>query len=61
MATQAIPPVHDGSEPWFGFRSGLWNKEIDVRDFIQSNVTPYYGDEKFLAGPTERTGAVWAR
>jgi formate C-acetyltransferase len=61
MATQAIPPVHDGSEPWFGFRSGLWNKEIDVRDFIQSNVTPYYGDEKFLAGPTGRTEAVWAK
>jgi formate C-acetyltransferase len=61
MATQAVPPVHDGSEPWFGFNSGLWNKEIDVRDFIQSNVTPFYGDETFLAGPTARTKAVWAR
>jgi formate C-acetyltransferase len=61
MATQAAPQVHDGSEPWFGFRAGLWTKDIDVRDFIQSNVTPYYGDETFLAGPTGRTQAVWAK
>ena len=31
MATQAVPPVHDGTEPWFGFNSGLWNKEIDAQ------------------------------
>ncbi|HYJ51957.1 MAG TPA: formate C-acetyltransferase [Allosphingosinicella sp.] len=61
MATQAVPPVHDGSEPWFGFNSGLWNSEIDVRDFIQSNVTPYYGDEAFLAGATDRTKAIWTK
>jgi len=44
-----------------GFSLGLWTKEINVRDFIQQNVTPYYGDEKFLAGPTERTKAIWAK
>ncbi len=44
-----------------GFRASLWDKEINVRDFIQENVTPYYGDESFLAGPTDRTKAIWAK
>src|SRR5262249_3658707 len=52
---------HDGSEPWFGFVPGLWTKEIDVRDFIQQNVSPYYGDATFLAGPTKRTLAIWEK
>ncbi|MCJ8156975.1 formate C-acetyltransferase [Sphingomonas sp. LaA6.9] len=43
------------------FRSGLWVKDIDVRDFIQQNVTPYYDDEAFLAGATDRTRAIWAK
>lgn len=43
------------------FRSGLWVKDIDVRDFIQQNVTPYYDDEAFLAGATHRTKAIWAK
>jgi len=42
------------------FVPGLWTKTIDVRDFIQQNVTPYYDDESFLAGPTARTSALWA-
>ncbi|KQZ06124.1 formate acetyltransferase [Caulobacter sp. Root1455] len=42
------------------FAPGLWSREIDVRDFIQQHVTPYHGDEAFLAGPTERTNALWA-
>ena len=41
------------------FKPGNWCKAIDVRDFIVSNVTPYDGDEKFLAGPSKRTKAVW--
>src|SRR4030095_4449925 len=63
MSTQAakLQKTHDGSEPWFGFRSGLWTKEINVRDFIQQNVEPYYGDGKFLAGPTKRTQAMCAK
>ena len=58
-------PVHPIAQPatgpWAGFVSGLWNKEIDVRDFIQLNFTPYYGDKGFLAGPTVRTTALWHR
>ncbi|MBQ8341064.1 MAG: formate acetyltransferase, partial [Clostridia bacterium] len=40
---------------WTGFKSGIWQDEIDVRDFIQQNYTPYTGDESFLAGATDRT------
>ena len=47
--------------PTVDFRPGLWRREINVRDFIQQNVTPYYGDESFLEGPTERTKAIWAK
>ncbi|MCX5198999.1 formate C-acetyltransferase [Streptomyces sp. NBC_00249] len=46
-------------EAWAGFKGGLWRDAIDVRDFIQQNYTPYEGDDSFLAGPTERTTAVW--
>jgi formate C-acetyltransferase len=46
---------------WRGFRPGDWYTSIDVRDFIVRNVTPYAGDEKFLAGPSKRTKAVWAK
>ena len=45
--------------PWRGFRTGLWQKEINVRDFIQHNYEPYEGDESFLTGPTARTEKVW--
>ncbi|EEG31686.1 formate C-acetyltransferase [[Clostridium] methylpentosum DSM 5476] len=41
------------------FVEGTWNKEINVRDFIVSNYTPYDGDESFLVGPTERTVKLW--
>jgi formate C-acetyltransferase len=47
--------------PWQGFTGGRWLDGIDVRDFIQANVTSYCGDAAFLAGPTERTRALWAR
>jgi formate C-acetyltransferase len=47
--------------PWRGFRTGLWQKEIDVRDFIQQNYTPYEGNESFLASATERTEAIWEK
>lgn len=42
-------------EQWNGFQAGAWQNEINVRDFIQKNYTPYTGDESFLAGATERT------
>ena len=45
---------------WEGFNLGKWsNDEVDVRDFIQRNYTPYLGDESFLAGPTEATKVLW--
>ena len=43
------------------FRTGLWQKEINVRDFIQQNYEPYEGDESFLAAATERTQNIWER
>lgn len=42
-------------EQWNGFNGGCWQEDINVRDFIQKNYTPYEGDESFLTGPTERT------
>ncbi len=46
-------------EQWHDFVGGKWQSEIDVRDFIQKNYTPYNGDESFLAGPTEATNKLW--
>ena len=46
---------------WRGFKPGHWRDSIDVRDFIARNVTPYTGDQKFLAEPTKRTKEVWAK
>jgi len=47
--------------PWDGFNSGLWQKEINVRDFIQQNYTPYDGDASFLAPATARTKGIWKK
>ena len=44
---------------WQGFSHGVWEKEINVRDFIQKNYTPYDGDDAFLVGPTENTTKLW--
>ena len=44
---------------WRTFSGGVWEKEINVRDFIQKNYTPYDGDEEFLAGPTQNTKDLW--
>lgn len=44
---------------WEGFAAGPWQEDIDVRDFIQRNYTPYDDDASFLAGPTEKTLRVW--
>ena len=48
-------------QEWDSFRGGVWEKEINVRDFIQKNYTPYDGDDSFLAGPTETTKELWAQ
>lgn len=44
---------------WDGFKEGKWQKDIDVRDFIIENFTPYEGDDEFLVGPTEATNTLW--
>ena len=41
------------------FKSGVWEVELNVRDFVSQNVTPYDGDSSFLSGPTEKTKRVW--
>ena len=46
-------------EEWTGFNGGAWEKEVNVRDFIQKNYTPYDGDASFLAGPTQNTTDLW--
>ena len=46
-------------EQWKGFERGLWQSQVNVRDFIMSNYTPYTGDESFLVGPTENTNKLW--
>ena len=44
---------------WDGFEGKIWKEEINTRDFIQKNYTPYDGDESFLAGPTDATNQLW--
>src|SRR5689334_22891657 len=57
-ATAALPRTNEVSA-WQGFNVGLWQKEINVRDFIQQNYQPYEGDESFLVGATDRTRKIW--
>ena len=52
-------PAEGALLPWSGFHTGLWTKEINVRDFIQQNYEPYDGDASFLAPATERTRNMW--
>jgi formate C-acetyltransferase len=63
MVTSAVKDVVREKEiaAWQGFTKGLWQKEIDVRDFIQQNYRPYEGDDNFLAGATERTRKIWKK
>ncbi|HCS00082.1 MAG TPA: formate C-acetyltransferase [Lachnospiraceae bacterium] len=46
---------------WRGFKGTHWTDDVNVRDFIQDNYTPYDGDESFLAGPTDATNKLWGR
>lgn len=48
-------------EQWQGFKGKTWKEEVDVRDFIQQNYTPYVGGADFLEGPTEATNSLWAQ
>src|SRR3954464_7666450 len=53
------PQSAASTSAWAGFRSGLWQKEINVRDFIQQNYDKYDGDASFLTGATPRTKKIW--
>ncbi|MFM9589261.1 formate C-acetyltransferase [Streptomyces scabiei] len=57
LAASADAPL----EAWRGFGGTRWRDRVDVRDFIQATYTPYTGDARFLAGPTERTLTVWRK
>ena len=46
---------------WNGFHGGVWQNEINVRDFIQNNYKEYCGDSSFLAGPTQRTQEMFKK
>ena len=46
-------------EAWAGFKGRLWKEEVNTRDFIQNNYTPYDGDASFLADATEATDKLW--
>lgn len=59
--TAALAEKPKSRDPWRGFKPGSWRTSVDVRDFIVCNVTPYAGDESFLAGSSARTKAVWAK
>ena len=63
MATAVISETLNTTAPkysgWEGFNPGLWQREINVRNFIQQNYKPYEGDHAFLAPATERTKKIW--
>ncbi|WP_040952098.1 formate C-acetyltransferase [Gorillibacterium massiliense] len=59
MSVQEKELQQGSVEAWRGFLQGKWTKAIDVRDFIDQNITPYYGDDAFLEGATENTKALW--
>ena len=54
-----VSPEAIKEQAWEGFVPGNWEKDIDVRDFIQKNYTPYEGDESFLADATDKTKYLW--
>jgi formate C-acetyltransferase len=61
LTKKATKQEATSQDPWRSFNPGNWQTSIDVRDFIVRNVTPYAGDESFLAPSTARTKAVWAK
>jgi len=62
MQSKAAPKEETKpNDSWRGFKPGLWQRDINVRWFIQQNYTPYEGDDKFLAPATERTKRLWRK
>src|SRR5215471_14442805 len=59
--TAKLDVPSEKTSAWTGFTDGLWQKEINVRNFIQQNYTPYDGDESFLAPATPRTQKIWKK
>jgi formate C-acetyltransferase len=60
VMTEELEKVREGERsPWDGFRTGLWQQDINVRDFIQQNYEPYEGDGEFLETATDRTRKIW--
>src|SRR5262245_50193106 len=59
--TAGFPRSKKDELAWRDFKPGSWRDTVDVRDFITRNVTPYAGDEAFLAKPSQRTLAVWEK
>jgi len=58
---KVAPTAPDTKEAWRGFNSGLWQRDINVRWFLQQNYTPYEGDDSFLAPATARTQGIWKK
>src|SRR5262249_46447903 len=58
---KAVTKEPDTKEAWRGFKPGLWQRDINVRWFLQQNYTPYDGDDSFLAPATERTKRIWKK
>jgi formate C-acetyltransferase len=63
MSPTTLKPAKHAAvdSPWDGFRGALWQRDIDVRAFIQLNYTPYDGDASFLAPATARTTKLWSK
>ncbi|MCZ8518198.1 MULTISPECIES: formate C-acetyltransferase [Paenibacillus] len=61
MAMKEAEVGQESAAAWREFRTGAWQQGIDVKDFIDRNLTPYHGDHSFLAGPTEATNGLWAK
>ena len=59
LSRKGFDPMSNNA--WRGFKGRVWKEDVNVRDFIQSNYTPYDGDESFLEGPTEATDKLWGR
>ena len=62
IATESPPPKKvQQQEPWRDFKPGLWQRDVNVRWFIQQNYTLYDGNASFLTSPTERTKLLWQK
>ena len=61
MVIQTKPGAEQQENAWRGFAPGQWQSQVDVREFIQRNYTPYEGDGSFLQGATQRTMDLWQR